>query len=65
MNVWCIVSVIAVLQFSMVHQLQQLAEKEEHEQPHVIYDLITSAILIASTRFRPQLMACIWLDNSY
>ena len=24
-------SVIAVLQFSLVHRLQQLAEKEEHE----------------------------------
>ena len=49
MNVWCIVSVIAVLQLSVVHRLQLLAEKEEHEQPHVIYDPIMSTILIAST----------------
>ena len=48
---WFIVCVIAVLQFSVVHRLQQLAKKEEHEQPHVNYDLIMSAILIASTHF--------------
>ena len=51
MWILCIVSVIAVLQFSVVHWLQQLAEKEEHEQPHVIYDLIMSAIIIAPTHF--------------
>ena len=45
-------SVIAVLyerQFSVVDQLQQLAEREEHEQ--LIYNLIMSAILIASAHF--------------
>ena len=41
-NVWCIVSVIAVLQFGVVHRLQQLAEKEENEQLNC--DLIASAI---------------------
>ena len=46
-------------QFSVVHRLQQLAEKEEQEQPHEIYDFIMSAILIASTHFYTTAYGCI------